>query len=70
MDENWLLFVTFCYFLLFFVLCGVMVWCWGFRFLGWFVVWDWGLVDNFFCRALMTPRYLVPNMRFCSGKFD
>ena len=32
--------VTFCCFLLFFVLCSVMVWCLGFRFLGWFVgVW-------------------------------
>jgi len=31
-------FVIFCYFLLFFVLCGVMVWCWGeFRFEDWFV---------------------------------
>jgi hypothetical protein len=25
------------YFLLFFVLCGVLVWYWGFGFLGWFV---------------------------------
>jgi len=33
-------------------------------------VWDWGLVDKNFCNPLMTPRYLVPNMGFCSGKFD
>jgi len=61
------------YFLLFFVVFCAL-WRYG-------VVWGslgfWNgllrvtgfLVDKFFCRALMTPLYLVPDMRFCSGKF-